>query len=201
MDNEQMNLFGGELPIGKGNNTPKKKPRKKNPKQVKKAKDDFLKELQEMDSVAIIKQNNAKRTNVETNWQDKVLEMTEGENENLIKKLDEEAELKKLQEELEQDEKDGLLYSDKPFYIEDGKLVVKRYQDQINANLPNLAKQIIDTKWKQNINPKNIDIIFDLGESGEAIYESIVCISQYGVRFRVILDEILEKLNKIPFDE
>ena len=194
MDNEQMNLFGGELPIGKGNNIPKKKPRKKNPKQVKKAKDDFLKELQEMDS-------KPEETNVETNWQDKVLEMTEGDNENLVNKLDEEAELKKLKEELEQDEKDGLLYSDKPFYIEDGKLVVKRYQDQINANLPNLAKQIIDTKWKQNINPKNIDIIFDLGESGEAIYESIVCISQYGVRFRVILDEILEKLNKIPFDE
>lgn len=189
-----MNLFGGELPIGKGNNLPKKQPRKKTPKQVKKAKDDFLKELQEMDS-------KPEETNVETNWQDKVLEMTEGYNENLVNKLDEEAELKKLQEELEQDEKDGLLYSDKPFYIEDGKLVVKRYQDQINANLPNLAKQIIDTKWKQNINPKNIDIIFDLGESGEAIYESIVCISQYGVRFRVILDEILEKLNKIPFDE
>lgn len=192
-----MNLFGGELPIGKGNNLPKKKPRKKTPKQIKKAKDDFLKELQEMPTAA--DEANAEQVSTNPETAEEYLKSEGVDVEAYVEKG--KSEMEKLQEELAQDEKDGLLYSDKPFYIEDGKLVVKRYQDQINANLPNLAKQIIDTKWKQNINPKNIDIIFDLGESGEAIYESIVCISQYGVRFRVILDDILEKLNKIPFDE
>jgi hypothetical protein len=132
-----------------------------------------LKELQEMDCTP-------EKTNVELEAAD---------------------ELQKLNAELEQDKQDGLLYEDEPFYIEDKKLVVVRYQDQINANLPQLAKNIIDTKWKQNINPKNIEVNFDLDEQGNVIYESVICTSEFGVRFRVILSEILDKLKKIPFDD
>lgn len=171
---EQGSLFGDEqIPIGKGNNLPKKRTKKKTAKQIKQEKDEFLKELQEMDCTP-------EKTNVELEAAD---------------------ELQKLNAELEQDKQDGLLYDDEPFYIKDKKLVVVRYQDQINANLPQLAKNIIDSKWKQNINPKNIEVNFDLDEQGNVIYESVICVSEFGVRFRVILDEILDKLKKIPFDE
>ena len=160
MGNEQMNLFDD-------NNESKKQP-----------KDDFLKELQEMDC--------SPETNVETN------NITEAE---------EQDELQKLNEELEQDKKDGLLYEEEPFYILDDKLIVTRYQEQIHSNLKNLAKAIIDNKWKQNINPDNIKVSFNKNDKNDYVYNSVICTNQYGVRFRVILDDILQKLLKIPFDD
>lgn len=160
MGSEQMNLFDD-------NNEAKKQ-----------RKDDFLKELQEMDC--------SPETNVETNK---------------VSKTEEQDELQKLNEELEQDKKDGLLYEEEPFYILDDKLIVTRYQEQIHSNLKNLAKAIIDNKWKQNINPDNIEVSFNKNDKNDYVYNSVICTNQYGVRFRVILDDILQKLLKIPFDD
>ena len=109
--------------------------------------------------------------------------------------------MQKLNEELEQDKKDGLLYEEEPFYILDDKLIVTRYQEQIHSNLKNLAKAIIDNKWKQNINPDNIKVSFNKNDKNDYVYNSVICTNQYGVRFRVILDDILQKLLKIPFDD
>jgi predicted nuclease with TOPRIM domain len=201
MSEEQTNLFGEKLPDQNAKPI-RKRPQKKHnttrPKistQTKKGNDEFLKELQEMDSVAIIKRNNA-----EPKWHDEILEATSGDNENLIKKLAEEEEFKKLQEELKQDEADGFLLSEAPFYLKDQKLHIRRHQDQVQANIANLAKGVIDSKWKQNIDPKNIIVEFDLSKEGEVVYEAVICVSEYGVRFRVILQDILDKLNKIPFE-
>lgn len=182
--NEQTDLFGGQLPDPNAANAKKKRRKptaKQNPKpkseaQVKKDKADFLKELQEMDSVAIIKQNNAKRTNAEQD------------------------EMEMLQKELQEDVESGILLKDEPFYLKEKKLYVRRYQDQVQANIANLAKGIIDAKWNQNIPPKNITVEFDLTKDGQVVYEQVICMSQYGVRFSVILQEILDKLNKIPFE-
>lgn len=160
MGNEQMNLFDDS-------NEAKKQ-----------RKDDFLKELQEMDC--------SPETNVETND---------------VSEAEEQDELQKLNEELEQDKKDGLLYEEEPFYILDDKLIVTRYQEQIHSNLKNLAKAIIDNKWKQNINPDNIEVSFNKNDKNDYVYNSVICTNQYGVRFRVILDDILQKLLKIPFDD
>ena len=194
---EQMDLFGGKkLPIVN---------EKYLSKEELNERQKFLQELQEIGTEA------TEETNVEptsndwdkNDWKEQVLQMTEGENENLINRLidEEKEELKKLQEELEQDKEDGILMEDEPFYVKDNKLYVVRYQDQINANISNLAKSIIDTKWKQNINPKNISVVFYLDENGVVVYESVVCLNEFGVRFRVMVEEILEKLQKIPFDD
>lgn len=185
----QTDLFGGKIIPRKDKLSEKQK---------------FLQDLEEIG-------NQKPEANVEittdnwdkNDWKEQVLQMTEGNNENLINKIiDEEAqELKKLQEELEKDKEDGLFLEEEPFYLKDNKLFVVRYQDQINANIPNLAKSIIDLKWNQQINPKNIIVKFNKNDENVMIYDSITCISQYGVRFRVVLDDILEKLNKIPFND
>jgi hypothetical protein len=186
---DQMDLFGGkELPMED----------KPNEKQK------FLQELEEIGKQE--PKANVEQTNNDwdkDDWKEQVLQMTEAENENLINKIiDEEAEeLKKLQEELEQDMEDGLLLEDEPFYIKDDKLYVVRYQEQIHPNIPNLAKSIIDLKWGQQINPKNITVNFTTNDENVMIYDSVICISEYGVRFRVVLDDILQKLNKIPFND
>jgi len=187
---EQIDLFGGkELPMKEELNDKQK----------------FLQELQEIGS-KVKEETNVEQTSKDwdkDDWKEQVLQMTEGNNENLINKIidEEQEELKKLQEELEKDKEDGLFLEDEPFYVKDKKLYVVRYQDQINANISNLAKSIIDSKWKQNINPKNISVVFDLDENGVVVYESIVCLNEFGVRFRVVMEEILQKLQKIPFDE
>jgi signal recognition particle GTPase len=186
---DQMDLFGGkELPMDD----------KPNEKQK------FLQELEEIGKQE--PKANVEQTNNDwdkDDWKEQVLQMTEGENENLINKiLEEEAEeLKKLQEELEQDMEDGLLLEDEPYFIKDNKLHIVRYQEQIHPNIANLAKNIIDSKWKQNINPKNVIVNFTENEDKLFIYDSIICISEYGVRFRVVLDDILQKLNKITFND
>ena len=187
---EQIDLFGGkELPMKEELNDKQK----------------FLQELQEIGTEAT-EETNVEQTSKDwdkDDWKEQVLQMTEGNNENLINKIidEEQEELKKLQEELEKDKEDGLFLENEPFYVKDKKLYVVRYQDQINANISNLAKSIIDSKWKQNINPKNISVVFDLDENGVVVYESIVCLNEFGVRFRVVMEEILQKLQKIPFDE
>lgn len=187
---EQIDLFGGkELPMKEELNDKQK----------------FLQELQEIGS-KVKEETNVEQTSKDwdkDDWKEQVLQMTEGNNENLINKIidEEQEELKKLQEELEKDKEDGLFLENEPFYVKDKKLYVVRYQDQINANISNLAKSIIDSKWKQNINPKNISVVFDLDENGVVVYESIVCLNEFGVRFRVVMEEILQKLQKIPFDE
>lgn len=187
---EQIDLFGGkELPMKEELNDKQK----------------FLQELQEIGS-KVKEETNVEQTSKDwdkDDWKEQVLQMTEGNNENLINKIidEEQEELKKLQEELEKDKEDGLFLEDEPFYVKDKKLYVVRYQDQINANISNLAKSIIDSKWKQNINPKNISVVFDLDENGVVVYESIVCLNEFGVRFRVVMEEILQKLQKIPFYE
>jgi len=197
MSEDQPNLFGEELPISKGNNIPKTKPRKSTRKQ----KDNFLKELQEMDSKPKINTETNNTDWDKDDWKEKVLEMTEGSNENIINNIiDEDEEYKQLQEELKQDIADGLIYDEEPFYIKENKLVVTRYQEQIHANIKNLAKSIIDNKWSQNINPTNIFVAYEVKMLGEYEYTSVVCLSEYGVRFRVVLQEILDKLNKIPFE-
>lgn len=186
---EQTDLFGGKLIPRKDKLTEKQK---------------FLEDLEEIGN-----QNPETNVEITTNnwdkndWNEQFLQMTDDKNENLINKIiDEEAqELKKLQEELEKDKEDGLFLEEEPFYVKDNKLFVVRYQDQINANIPNLAKSIIDLKWNQQINPKNIIVKFNKNDENVMIYDSIICISQYGVRFRVVLDDILEKLNKIPFND
>jgi hypothetical protein len=161
----------------------------------KNKKDDFLKELQEMDCTP------KEQPNVEPdNWQDKVLEITDDSSETLVNKLAEEEEMKKLEEELEKDKQEGLLYEEEAFYILDEKLIVTRYQKQIHNNLKNLAKSIIDFKWKQNINPETIIVNFKENDKGDYVYDSVICTNQFGVRFRVVLRDILEKLSKIPFE-
>jgi hypothetical protein len=157
----------------------------------KKKKDDFLKELQEMDCTPNVEPDN---------WQEKVLKTTEGSNDNLANKLAEEEELKKLEEELEKDKDDGLLYEEEPFYILDDKLIVTRYQKQISSNIKSLAKSIIDFKWKQQIDPSKITVDVKENAKGDYVYYSIVCINQFGVRFKVVLSDVLDKLKKIPFE-
>jgi hypothetical protein len=182
-------LFGGkDLPTGEELNENQK----------------FLQELEEIGNQEL--EANVEITNNnwdKDDWEEQDMEITEGENENIINKvIDEEAEeLKKLQEELEQDMQDGLLLEDEPFYMKDDKLYVVRHQEQIYHNIANLAKSIVDLKWNQQINPKNITVKFTKNDENVMIYESVICISQYGVRFRVVLDDILEKLNKIPFND
>ena len=130
---EQMDLFGGKkLPIvnekylSKKTTYPFKFLEEPNERQK------FLQELQEIGTEA------TEETNVEptsndwdkNDWKEQVLQMTEGENENIINNLiDEEKdeELKKLQKELEQDKEDGILMEDEPFYVKDNKLYVVRY--------------------------------------------------------------------------
>ena len=185
----QIDLFGGkDLPTGEELNENQK----------------FLQELEEIGNQEL--EANVEITNNnwdKDDWEEQDMEITEGENENIINKvIDEEAEeLKKLQEELEQDMQDGLLLEDEPFYMKDDKLYVVRHQEQIYHNIANLAKSIVDLKWNQQINPKNITVKFTKNDENVMIYESVICISQYGVRFRVVLDDILEKLNKIPFND
>lgn len=185
-----MDLFGGKfIPPIKQNNE----------------RQDFLKELNEIGSEA--KQEITDKdipTDWDKNdWKEEVLQNSNDTNKNIINEIidEEEAELKRLQQELEQDKEDGILLDDEPFYVKDAKLYIVRHQDLIDANLINLAKSVIDNKWKQNINPKNINIVFDLDPNGIVVYESIVCINEFGVRFRVIMEEILEKLQKMPFDD
>ena len=86
------------------------------------------------------------------------------------------------------------------FSIEDGVLIIKNHQEQVKLNIKNLARTIIDAKWSQNINPNNIELLFKVDSNGFIKYSSIVCISNYGVRFRVVLRDVLDKLNKIPFE-
>jgi len=111
----------------------------------------------------------------------------------------EKAELKELQKELKKDEEDGLLLIGEPFYIEDNKLFIDRYKIEIATNLKGLAKSIINEKYKQKI---DLDNVFYLKEDfiGNDVYKDIYCINSYGVRFQVQLDDILDKLKKIPFE-
>ena len=166
-----------------------RKPKSKENKS-KNSKQDFLDELNNIVS---------DETNAVPNWQDLVLEKVKDEPYTLEDNLDFKKELKELDKELEQDIKDGILLQD-DFSIEDGVLIIKNHQEQVKLNIKNLARTIIDAKWSQNINPNNIELLFKVDSNGFIKYSSIVCISNYGVRFRVVLRDVLDKLNKIPFE-
>jgi hypothetical protein len=186
---KQKSLFDSNefKPIPNSKN--QKKP-KKTKKQIQKGKQDFLDELNNV---------NSHKPNAVQNWQDLVLEKVKEEPYTLEDNLDFKKELKELDKELEQDLKDGILLQD-DFSIEDSVLIIKNHQEQVKLNIKNLAKTIIDTKWSQNINPNNIELSFKVDSNGFYKYSSIVCISNYGVRFRVVLSDVLDKLNKIPFE-
>jgi hypothetical protein len=170
-------------------NSQKEKKPSKTKKQVQKEKQDFLDELNNV---------NSDKTNAVSNWQDVVLEKIKDEPYTLEDNLDFKKELAELDKELDKDIEDGILLKD-DFIIEDGVLIIKNHQEQVNFNIKNLAKTIIDTNWNQNINPNNIELLYEVDSNGFYNYSSIVCTSIYGVRFKVTLSDVLDKLNKIPF--
>lgn len=176
---EQSSLFGNNE--FRGNPNDKAKVKRKSKTQIKKDKEDFLKEL-----IAIKKEDNSKEIEVNNLSTEEDIEVNK--------------ELEELNKELAKDAEEGLLV-DEPFYIEQGKLFIKRFQNQIHPNLKNLAKSIIDAKWEQNIKVDNISIKHEVLQDDLYCYENIICVNQYGVRFNVKLSEVVDKLNKIPFEE
>lgn len=176
---EQSSLFGNNE--FRGNPNDKAKVKSKSKRQIKKDKEDFLKEL-----IAVKKEDKNKAIEVNSLLTQEEIEVNQ--------------ELEELNKELTKDAEEGLLV-DEPFYVEQGKLFIKRFQNQIHPNLKNLAKSIIDAKWEQNIKVDNISIKHEVLQDDLYCYENIICVNQYGVRFNVKLNEVVDKLNKIPFEE
>lgn len=113
--------------------------------------------------------------------------------------LSESDELALLRSELEQDIKDGLLLPDAPFFVVDNVLHVVEHQSVIQENMANLAKSIVDAKYNQDINVSKVNYKV-IEDSGTTMYSNIVCTNKFGIRFKVDVNDILDKLNKIPFE-
>mgnify|MGYP003655307443 CR=1 FL=1 len=77
---------------------------------------------------------------------------------------------------------------------------VDRYKSDIEANISGLAKSIIDEKFKQEISLNNISFLKELDFIDTDVYSNIICMNYYGVRFQVSVQDIFNKLEKIPFE-
>ena len=108
--------------------------------------------------------------------------------------------INELQKELEKDKEEGLLFDGEPFYVKESKLYVDRYKSDIEANISGLAKSIIDEKFKQEISLNNISFLKELDFIDTDVYSNIICMNYYGVRFQVSVQDIFNKLEKIPFE-
>jgi len=108
-------------------------------------------------------------------------------------------EYNELQKELEKDKEDGLLLLGEPFYIDLDKLYVVRYKEDIESNIKALAKDIIDNLYNQDIKLENVTYTKELTENTD-VYFNIICMSYYGIRFNVRMQDVLCKLQKIPFE-
>lgn len=113
---------------------------------------------------------------------------------------DEKEEFIELQKELEKDKEEGLLFDGEPFYVKESKLYVDRYKSDIEANISGLAKSIIDEKFKQDISLNNISFLKELDFIDTDVYSNIICMNYYGVRFQVSVQDVFNKLEKIPFE-
>ena len=75
-----------------------------------------------------------------------------------------------------------------------------RYKLDIEANIKGLAKSIIDEKFKQDISLNNISFLKELDFIDTDVYSNIICMNYYGVRFQVNVQDVFNKLEKIPFE-
>jgi hypothetical protein len=122
------------------------------------------------------------------------------DDDNTLEAILEKEEMELLRMELQKDVEEGLLLTDEPFALVEGELVVRRHKETIIANVPNLAKSIIDVRYNQNIDLAKIIVRSTTDEEGNLVISNVTCINRYGHRFKTDLQEIILKLEKIPFD-
>ena len=93
-----------------------------------------------------------------------------------------------------------IIKTDSFYYdYENKELVLIKNKEVILQNIPLIAKKILDTKWSQNCEPEKIDVTTQ-NENDRTTISNVTYISPYGVKIRVILEEVGEVLMKIDFE-